>query len=146
MSEPQIQRLIEAARAARERAHAPFSRFLVGAAVETAEGEIITGCNCESASYGLTMCAERVAIYKALSEGVKTCRRVVVVADTETPTPPCGACRQWLWEFGGDCEVILANLEGEKARHRMSELLPWPFDAGLLREKGESGSESRREP
>jgi cytidine deaminase len=132
MSDPQTQSLIAAARAARERAHAPFSRFLVGAALECADGTVITGCNCESASYGLTMCAERVAIFKALSEGVKSCKRIAVVADTPTPTPPCGACRQWIWEFGGDVEVVLANLEGEKARHRMKDLLPYPFDAQLL--------------
>lgn len=132
MTDPKTQALIDAARAARLRAHAPFSRFLVGAALETADGRIVTGCNCESATYGLTVCAERVAIFKALSEGVTTAVRVAVVADTPTPTPPCGACRQWLWEFGGDLEVVLANLDGEKARHRMSALLPHPFDARLL--------------
>src|SRR5262245_37929558 len=122
MSDPQTQKLIAAALAARLKAHAPFSKFLVGCALESADGRIITGCNCESASYGLTMCAERVAIFKALSEGITTAVRAVVVADTQTPTAPCGACRQWLWEFGRDLEVILANLEGEKARYRMSEL------------------------
>ena len=132
MSDPRTQQLIDAAREARTRAHAPFSRFLVGAAIETAEGRIVTGCNCESASYGLTMCAERVAIFKALSEGLQGGTRIAIVADTSDPTPPCGACRQWLWEFGADLEVILANLEGEKARHRMRDLLPWPFDARLL--------------
>lgn len=132
MSDPKTRQLIAAALAVREKAHAPFSKFLVGCALETSDGRIITGCNCESASYGLTMCAERVAIFKALSEGVTACKRVVIVADTPTPTPPCGACRQWLWEFGQDMEVILANLDGEKARHRMAELLPWPFDARQL--------------
>lgn len=132
MSDPKMNLLIEAALAARQQAHAPFSGFLVGAALETSEGHIVTGCNCESASYGLTMCAERVAIFKALSQGYRQAIRLVVVADTEEATPPCGACRQWLWEFGGDLEVILANLKGEKARHRMRELLPYPFDARLL--------------
>jgi cytidine deaminase len=132
MSDPATQRLIDAALAAREKAHAPFSRFLVGCAIEAADGRIVTGCNCESASYGLTICAERVAVFKALSEGVRGGVRVAVAADTAEPTPPCGACRQWLWEFGGDMEVILANLGGEKSRHRMRELLPWPFDARLL--------------
>ena len=132
MSDPQTRQLIDAALAARKNAHAPFSRFLVGAALETADGRIITGCNCESASYGLTICAERVAVVKALSEGVKSARRVAVVADTKDPTPPCGACRQWLWEFCGDAEVILANLEGEKARYRLAHLLPLAFDARLL--------------
>lgn len=132
MSDPQTLNLLAAARAARENAHAPFSNFKVGCALETADGRIITGCNCESASYGLTMCAERVAVFRALSEGIRGAVRVAVVADTVEPTPPCGACRQWLWEFAGDLEVILGNLEGETSRYRMRELLPWPFDARLL--------------
>ena len=132
MSDPLTTKLIEAAIAARKNAHAPFSKFLVGAALETDDGRIITGCNCESASYGLTICAERVAVFKAHSEGIRSARRVAVVADTPEPTPPCGACRQWLWEFGGDVEVILANLQGEKARYRLARLLPLAFDARLL--------------
>jgi cytidine deaminase len=128
-------RLIDAAREVRLRAHAPFSRFLVGAALEAADGRIITGCNVESATYGLTVCAERVAAFKAVSEGVRQFVRVAVVADTQDPTPPCGACRQVLWELCGDVEVILANLDGEKARHRLAHLLPYPFDARLLAEK-----------
>ena len=128
------EKLIKAARSARLLAHAPFSKFLVGAAIEAADGRITTGCNCESASYGLTVCAERVAVFKALSAGVRGGVRICVVADTEAPTPPCGACRQWLWEFGGDMEVILANLQGEKARYRLRELLPYPFDARMLAE------------
>jgi cytidine deaminase len=132
MSDPKTQRLIDAALEGRKRAYAPFSKFLVGAALETADGRIVTGCNCESASYGLTICAERVAVVKAISEGITTAARVAVVADTAEPTPPCGACRQWLWEFGGDMEVILANLDGEKGRYRLKELLPLAFDARLL--------------
>jgi cytidine deaminase len=132
MSDSQTNKLIDAARAVRLRAHAPFSRFLVGAALETDDGVIVAGCNCESASYGLTICAERVAVFKAYSEGIRTARRIAVVADTSDPTPPCGACRQWLWEFGGDMEVILANLEGEKGRFRLKDLLPLAFDARLL--------------
>src|SRR5438067_495201 len=124
--------LLEAARAARLRALAPFSHFQVGAALETDDGQVITGCNVENATYGLTLCAERVAVFKAISEGHRQFVRVAVVADTEQPTPPCGACRQILWEFGGDLEVILGNLEGEKARYRLRELLPHPFDARLL--------------
>jgi cytidine deaminase len=124
--------LIEAAQVARERAHAPFSHFKVGAALETAAGDIITGCNVENATYGLTMCAERVAIFKAVSEGHRTFTRVVVVADTESPTPPCGACRQLLWEFCGDVDVVLANLDGVTGRCRLGSLLPLPFDARLL--------------
>src|SRR5262249_44476580 len=98
--------LIDAARRARENAHAAFSKFKVGAALETEDGQIVTGCNIENATYGLTICAERVAMFKALSEGHRVFRRVAVVADTEAPTPPCGACRQILWEFGGDLEVL----------------------------------------
>ena len=124
--------LVAAARAARERAVADYSHFKVGAALETADGQIITGCNVENASYGLTICAERVAMFKALSEGHRGFRRVVVVADTESPTPPCGACRQILWEFAGDVEVVLANLQAVKATHRMSDLLPHAFDKSLL--------------
>lgn len=124
--------LIGAARGARLNALAPFSHFQVGAALETAAGKIITGCNVENASYGLTMCAERVAIFKAISEGEREFRRIAIVADTTAPTPPCGACRQILWEFGGDLEVILANLERETGRHRLASLLPLPFDCKLL--------------
>jgi cytidine deaminase len=124
--------LLDAARAARLKAHAPFSHFLVGAALETGDGKIITGCNVENATYGLTICAERVAVFKAVSEGYHTFRRIAVVADTQEPTPPCGACRQILWEFGGDLEVILGNLQAEKGRYQLKDLLPLAFDARLL--------------
>ncbi len=130
---PDKDRLVAAARAARENAVAAFSGFKVGAALETADGTIITGCNVENATYGLTVCAERIAMFKALSEGHRTFRRVAIVADTEAPTPPCGACRQILWEFGGDLEVILANLKRETGRHQLKDLLPLPFDARLLK-------------
>jgi cytidine deaminase len=125
--------LLEAALRVRHHAHAPYSHFQVGAALETDDGRIITGCNVENATYGLTVCAERVAIFKAISEGHRRFVRVAVVADTDEPTPPCGACRQLLWEFGGDLEVVLGNLQGEKARYRMRELLPHPFDDRLLK-------------
>ena len=121
-------RLWETAKASRENAHAPYSGFKVGCALETADGRIIGGCNVESASYGLTVCAERIAIFKAVSEGVKTFQRVCIVADTERPTTPCGACRQLLWEFCGDAELLMGNLNGIVLRKRMSELLPLPFD------------------
>ena len=124
---------MDAARAVREHAHADYSGFKVGAALETADGTIVTGCNIENASYGLTVCAERVAMLKALSEGHREFHRMVVVAPPEAPTPPCGACRQVLWEFGGDLELILANATGETGRYRMSELLPQPFDRRLLK-------------
>jgi cytidine deaminase len=127
--------LINAARKVRLRAHAPYSGFQVGAALETSTGGIITGCNVENATYGLSICAERVAIVKAISEGVSKFTRIAIVADTEAPTPPCGACRQILWEFGGDLEIILANLTEVKATYRLSQLLPLPFDGRLLGEK-----------
>ena len=124
--------LLEAARAVRLNAFAPFSGFKVGAALETVDGRVITGCNVENATYGLTICAERVAVVKAISEGERKFTRIAIVADTEDPTPPCGACRQILWEFGGDLEIILGNLKEEKGRFRLRELLPRPFDARLL--------------
>jgi cytidine deaminase len=104
----------------------------VGAALETIDGQVITGCNIENASYGLTLCAERVALVKALSEGHAVFSRIVVVANTADPTPPCGPCRQLLWEYCGDIEVVLANLDITTARHRLSALLPLPFDGRLL--------------
>ncbi|MEO5821178.1 MAG: cytidine deaminase [Vicinamibacteraceae bacterium] len=124
--------LVDAARAARRFAVAPFSNFAVGAALETADGVVVTGCNVENATYGLTVCAERIALFKALSEGHRRFRRVVVVAATESPTPPCGACRQLLWEFCGDVEVVLANETVVAARHQLAVLFPHPFDASLL--------------
>jgi cytidine deaminase len=125
--------LVKAARAARRNAMATFSGFKVGAALETTDGTIVTGCNVENATYGLTVCAERVAMFTALAAGHRRFRRIAIVADTDAPTPPCGACRQVLWEFGGDLEVILANLRRETGRHRLADLLPLPFDARLLK-------------
>ena len=124
--------LVTAARRARRHARADYSGFRVGAALETADGTIITGCNVENASYGLTMCAERVAMFKAISEGHTRFRRIVVVADTAAPTPPCGPWRQILWEVAGDIEVVMANLRRETAHLRMRDLLPLPFDKRLL--------------
>ncbi|MHB8734900.1 MAG: cytidine deaminase [Terriglobales bacterium] len=130
---PDWDAMLAAATAARERALAPFSRFRVGAALATAAGLIITGCNIENASYGLTVCAERVALWKALSDGHRHFAALLVVADTETLTPPCGACRQLIWEFGGDLPVRLANLHGRQETLRAGTLLPRAFDAGFLR-------------
>lgn len=124
--------LIAAASRARENAHAPFSNFRVGAALEDASGRIHTGCNIENATYGLTVCAERVAVFKALSDGVRAFRRIAVVADTDTLTPPCGACRQILWEFCGDIEVILANPRGAVETLQLRDLFPRPFDVSFL--------------
>lgn len=132
VSDASVDRLVAAARQAREYAVANFSHFKVGAALETESGEIVTGCNVENATYGLTICAERVAIFKALSEGKRAFTRIAVVADTTSPTPPCGACRQIIWEFCGDIPVVLANLTEVKATLQIKDLLPLPFDKGLL--------------
>jgi len=125
--------LIAAATDARTRAQAPYSGFKVGAALETTDGAVVTGCNIENATYGLTLCAERVALVKALSDGRTSFTRIAVVADTEAPTPPCGPCRQLLWEYCGDIDVILANLERTTATLRLADLLPLPFDRRLLK-------------
>jgi cytidine deaminase len=125
-------RLVAAARRARRRAVAPYSNFKVGAALETADGTVITGVNIENATYGLTVCAERVAMFSALAAGHRKFRRIAIVADTADPTPPCGACRQILWEFGGDLAVTLANTRRITGRHQLADLLPLPFDARLL--------------
>ncbi len=120
--------LIRAAVAARERAHAPYSGFRVGSAVETEKGLIFSGCNIENSTYGLTVCAERVAIFKAVSEAAGKLVRVCVAADTPDLTPPCGACRQIIWEFCGDVPILLVNLRGDQRTVMASELLPLPFD------------------
>ena len=124
--------VVKAARIAREGAMAPFSGFRVGAAVETADGRIISGCNIENATYGLTMCAERVAIFKALSEGHRVFTRIAVAAEGPQPVTPCGACRQVLWEFAGDIEVVLADRHAIRSRYRLQDLLPHPFDAHVI--------------
>jgi cytidine deaminase len=124
--------LISAALNARQNAHTPFSKFKVGAAVEDDSGRVYTGCNIENATYGLTMCAERVAIFKAVSEGARRFVRVAVVADTDKLTPPCGACRQILWEFCGDVDIVLANLNGKTETLRLGTLFPRAFDASFL--------------
>ena len=124
--------LVEAARAARRRSDARRAGFVGGARLAPAHGTIVTGCNIENATYGLTVCAERVALFKALSDGRDHFVRIAVVADTEAPTPPCGPCRQLLWEFCGDIEVVMANLTRETARHQLAALLPLPFDRRLL--------------
>jgi cytidine deaminase len=124
--------LAGAALAARENAHAPFSKFPVGAALEDEFGEVFTGCNIENATYGLTLCAERVAVFKAISEGARRFRRIAIAADTETLTPPCGACRQILWEFCGDIEILLCNPRGKSETLRLKDLFPRAFDASFL--------------
>ena len=130
-----LKELIEAAKMVREKAYAPYSDFKVGAAIKTKSGKIYVGCNVESASYGLTVCAERVAIWKAISEGEKEFdfETIAVVADTQDLTPPCGVCRQIIWEFCGDVPVIFANLKGKTETVKMSELLPRAFDTKFLK-------------
>jgi cytidine deaminase len=128
------EQLVETAAAARLRSVAPFSNFKVGAALQTKAGKVFTGCNIESASYGLTVCAERVAIWKALSEGERDFTDLVIVADTETLTPPCGTCRQIIWEFAKQARIVLANLQGQREERAIKELLPSAFDARFLKE------------
>jgi len=130
-----LQPLIDAAREARLHAVAPFSNFRVGAAVKTATGKVYTGCNVESASYGLTVCAERIAIWKALSEGERQFTELAVVADTETLTPPCGTCRQIIWEFAREATIVFANLQGQSEIFHIADLLPRAFDARFLKGK-----------
>jgi len=127
-----LREMARLAREARERAQAPYSHFKVGAALKTRAGEIVTGCNIENASYGLTMCAERVAVFKAVSEGLNDFDAIAVVADSKRLTPPCGPCRQLLWEYCGDIVVHMLDLKGRSRTLRLAELLPMPFDAGHL--------------
>jgi len=124
--------LVDAAIEARNNAHAPYSHFLVGAALEDKDGRVFKGCNVENATYGLSVCAERVAVWKAISDGARRFQRIAVVADTAILTPPCGACRQILWEFCGDIEVTLANLHGQSEIMRLKNLFPRPFDASYI--------------
>ncbi len=131
----ELQQLIRVAQEARARAVAPYSNFQVGAALETTGNQIYSGCNIENASYGLTMCAERVAIFKAVSEGEREFKRLVIVADTqkdEDVTPPCGACRQIIWEFCGDISVALVSKNGDAIVLQMRDLYPRAFDKSYL--------------
>ena len=128
----QLRKLKAAAKTAAGRAYAPYSKFHVGAAVLTGSGKIFVGCNVENASYGLCNCAERTAIFKAISEGERGFDAISVVTDTDTLTPPCGACRQLIWEFCGDVPVILANLKGKTETIQMRDLFPKPFDSSNL--------------
>lgn len=130
MAEDEV--LMTAAKKARENAHAPYSNFRVGAALRGSSGRIFDGCNVENATYGLTICAERVAIFKAISEGERGFSAIAVVTDTETLTPPCGACRQLIWEFCGDIPVTMGNLGEKRETVQMKELFPKPFDSSNL--------------
>ena len=124
--------LIEAATRAQQNAVAPFSGFKVGAAIETVTGDIFTGCNIENVSLGLTVCAERVALWKAISEGEREFKGIAIVSDAENPATPCGACRQLLWEYCADIPVLLLSLRGVSRTVRLAELFPQPFDRRYL--------------
>ena len=126
-----IAKLAAIARNVRDRAHAPYSHFQVGAALESEEGKVFSGCNVENISYGLTICAERNAVFAAVASGARSFRRIVIVADSKEPITPCGACRQVLSEFSEDMEVISVNLEGKEFRASLFELLP-RSKAGIL--------------
>ncbi len=124
--------LIATAVKARENACADYSHYKVGAALLAAGGKVYSGCNIENSTYGLTVCAERVALWKALSEGERKFTRLAVVTESDPPASPCGACRQLLWEFCGDIEIILANLQGFRKSLKLSEIFPRPFDQKSL--------------
>jgi cytidine deaminase len=126
--------LIRSAMEAKGKAIAPYSGFRVGAAVETASGRVYTGCNIEASSYSLTICAERVALFKALSEGERDFTRIIIATDTDDFCPPCGACRQVLWDFAPDLEVILVNRKGEAKHSWLRDLYPAAFGKHILRE------------
>jgi cytidine deaminase len=128
-----VEKLVKLATEARENAYAPYSNFKVGAALATSGGRVYTGCNVENATYGLTVCAERVALWKAISEGEREFTAVAVVTASEPPATPCGACRQLLWEFCGDVEVTLSSTQGARESHRLADLLPHAFDRRALR-------------
>ncbi|HLH31360.1 MAG TPA: cytidine deaminase [Terriglobia bacterium] len=129
---PDIQDLISRAIDARQNAVAPFSNFKVGAALLSKDSRIYTGCNIENASYGLGMCAERVALWKAVSEGSREFVRIAIVTEADVLTTPCGACRQLLWEYCGDIALHLHSVKGLNQEYRLSELLPHPFDKRSL--------------
>lgn len=129
------QQLVKIAEKAKEKAYVPYSNFRVGAALLTAEGEVFTGCNIENASFGLSNCAERTAIFKAISEGYKNYKAIAISTDTQDITSPCGACRQVLIEFSEDIDVIMANVEGQYEVYKIPKLLPLAFSPNKLEEE-----------
>ncbi|HHT9124720.1 MAG TPA: cytidine deaminase [Candidatus Brocadiia bacterium] len=129
----QMDELIKKAKEAMAKAYSPYSHFKVGAAVLTKSGKIYTGCNIENCSYGLTICAERVAIFNAVSSGEREFDAIAIVTDSTELTPPCGACRQVIWEFSKDVVVLLTNLQGKQKTTKISDLLPIPFDKDYLK-------------
>lgn len=126
MIEQELQKLIQAAIEMRKQSYSPYSNFAVGAAVLSNDGYIYGGCNIENASYGLTNCAERTAIFNAVSDGKRNISAIAIVADTDKPCSPCGACRQVIGEFKIPC-IIMANLKGEYKKVTLEELLPFSF-------------------
>ena len=130
--EEEYRKLISEAKKARKRAYTPYSKFQVGAALLSTNGKIFTGCNIENASFGLAVCAERVAIFKAISEGSTKFEAIAVIGDTGKPCSPCGACRQVISEFGKDITLIMANLKGDVKIKKIKELLPEAFDKNDL--------------
>jgi cytidine deaminase len=127
-------KLIGKAKEARERAYAPYSDFLVGAAVVGESGRVYTGCNIENSSFSLTICAERVALFKAISEGEKGIKVLALVTDTQTLIWPCGACRQVLSEFNPEMWIVSGNLKGQREEKKLSEIFPQAFDKKSLKE------------
>lgn len=136
MREESKRELLELAAKAREKAYVPYSKFAVGAAVRGASGRIYTGCNIENASYGATCCAERIAMFKAVSEGETILKEMAVVADTLKPCPPCGICRQVMEELGPDMTVWLGNLRGNVIETSTAQLLPYGFSAEFMGQVG----------
>ncbi|MEW4306697.1 cytidine deaminase [Rossellomorea marisflavi] len=130
-----VQQMITEAKAARELAYVPYSRFQVGAALLTKDGKVYRGCNIENAAYSMCNCAERTALFKAYSEGDKDFSMLTVVADTKRPVPPCGACRQVISELcPKDMRVVLTNLNGDVRELTVAELLPGAFSPEDLHE------------
>jgi cytidine deaminase len=127
------QELVKIAKHAKQRAYAPYSHFPVGAALLTSRGKIYTGCNVETSSYGLTMCAERTAIFKAISDGDHEFEAIAVITNDPKITPPCGACRQVLWDLAGNIDVIMANPKGKIKVQKLKQLLPHAFDSKNLK-------------
>lgn len=130
--------LIRQARKARRYAHAPYSKFRVGAALLSRNGEVFTGCNVENSSYGLTMCAERTAIFKAISMGEHNFQAIAVVASDPDFTPPCGACRQVLWDLAGNIDFVMVNSKGDIRVKKLKSLLPYAFNEKHLHRKKRS--------